>query len=225
MSVVYPNDPSQMNDAPAPVSGGNIFTEHPYISVGIGILLAIIIFAVVAGKKNTSSSATPAPASSVPGIPASGDTSGLATDANGNPIEYVPTQDNFLNYNYNSTTGSYNSPVTTTTTDTSTVNNAGPQSGNTGTITGSPVFPLPPSPVPGPPAPPTPAPPSPAPPPAPKPKTFTVTHWPLPGSSLWSIALLEYGNPTLWPKIYAANKNTIGANPNLIQPGMKLTIP
>jgi hypothetical protein len=42
--------------------------------------------------------------------------------------------------------------------------------------------------------------------------------------SLWQIAETEYGDGNLWTKIYAANPQ-IGSDPNLIYPGMKLTIP
>ena len=66
--------------------------------------------------------------------------------------------------------------------------------------------------------------PHPAPPPPPKQRTFTVTKWPAPGSSLWSIAGIVYGNPSKWPAIYNANRNKI-SNPNLIYPGQVLVIP
>jgi hypothetical protein len=71
---------------------------------------------------------------------------------------------------------------------------------------------------------PTPAP-TPGPTPAPAHRTFTVKPWPLPGSSLWSIALIEYGDGSRWPVIYDANRSLIGSNPNLIRTGMVLTIP
>jgi hypothetical protein len=66
--------------------------------------------------------------------------------------------------------------------------------------------------------------PAPIPPPipaAPAAKTYNV----LPGDSLSKIAQKFYGNPSLWSKIYQANKGLIGPNPNLIYPGQKLTIP
>jgi nucleoid-associated protein YgaU len=52
-----------------------------------------------------------------------------------------------------------------------------------------------------------------------------VVPWPAPGSSLWSIALIEYGNGSKWPCIYNANQGLIGPNPNLIHPGQVLQIP
>lgn len=45
------------------------------------------------------------------------------------------------------------------------------------------------------------------------------------GDSLWGIAQTVYKRGDLWRTIYNANKNTIGANPNLIRPGQKLVIP
>jgi LysM domain-containing protein len=55
-------------------------------------------------------------------------------------------------------------------------------------------------------------------------RTFTVTRWPAPGSSLWSIAQIMYGNPLRWVDIYNANRDKI-SNPNSIQPGWVLRIP
>lgn len=91
---------------------------------------------------------------------------------------------------------------------------------------------------------PTPPPPTPAPPPVSPPlkpptppphvvnqpppaahRTFTVTQWPLPGSSLWTIAAIMYGNPSRWPDIWHANMGLIGNNPNLLHKGWVLTIP
>jgi hypothetical protein len=51
------------------------------------------------------------------------------------------------------------------------------------------------------------------------------THTVLPGESLSKIAQKFYGDPTLWPKIYQANKALIGPNPNILQAGQKLVIP
>jgi nucleoid-associated protein YgaU len=44
------------------------------------------------------------------------------------------------------------------------------------------------------------------------------------GDSLWAIAASSYGNPTLWPRIYDANRDVI-PNPDLIHPSQRLTIP
>ena len=45
------------------------------------------------------------------------------------------------------------------------------------------------------------------------------------GDTLTSIAQSAYGNGNLWPLIYNANKQVIGSNPNIIQPGQVLHIP
>src|SRR5579859_2041362 len=46
-----------------------------------------------------------------------------------------------------------------------------------------------------------------------------------PGDSLFSIAQRAYGDGNLWQKIYDANKQVIGVDPNDIQPGEVLYIP
>ena len=45
------------------------------------------------------------------------------------------------------------------------------------------------------------------------------------GESLWSIAAGEYGSGYRWGIISHANKELLKGNPNLIRPGMKITIP
>ena len=55
-------------------------------------------------------------------------------------------------------------------------------------------------------------------------RTVTVTPWPSQNSTLFGIAQSQYGNGSLWPKIYQANKNQI-KDPNLIYAGQKLVIP
>lgn len=45
------------------------------------------------------------------------------------------------------------------------------------------------------------------------------------GDWLSKIALRAYGDMFAWEKIYEANKDIIGPNPNLIKPGQVLTIP
>jgi nucleoid-associated protein YgaU len=46
-----------------------------------------------------------------------------------------------------------------------------------------------------------------------------------PGDSLSKISKDVYDNAALYKKIYEANKDTIGPNPDLIKPGQRLTIP
>lgn len=53
------------------------------------------------------------------------------------------------------------------------------------------------------------------------PKTYTVVS----GDCLWNIAKKFYGDGSKYKKIYEANKNIIGSNPNLIYPGQIFTIP
>lgn len=53
------------------------------------------------------------------------------------------------------------------------------------------------------------------------PKTYTVKS----GDCLWNIAKELYGNGADYTKIYEANKDVIGGNPNLIYPGQTFTIP
>ena len=57
----------------------------------------------------------------------------------------------------------------------------------------------------------------------PLPAQYTVKD----GDSLSKIARFFYGSGTelFWSKIYEANRNIIGGNPNLIRPGQQLTIP
>jgi hypothetical protein len=46
-----------------------------------------------------------------------------------------------------------------------------------------------------------------------------------PGDTMRSIAQQAYGDPDLWPKIYAANREQVGADPNSLQVGEHLKIP
>ncbi len=46
-----------------------------------------------------------------------------------------------------------------------------------------------------------------------------------PGDSLWSIAHAHLGDPTRWPRIYALNRDEVGPDPDLIQPGQQLRLP
>jgi nucleoid-associated protein YgaU len=52
-------------------------------------------------------------------------------------------------------------------------------------------------------------------------RSYTV----VPGDVLNEIAFKVYGNHALWPAIYAANRNLIGPNPNIIKEGTLLSIP
>ena len=52
-------------------------------------------------------------------------------------------------------------------------------------------------------------------------QSYTVVR----GDCLWNIAKRFYGNGAKYTVIYNANKEVIGANPNLIYPGQVLTIP
>lgn len=54
-----------------------------------------------------------------------------------------------------------------------------------------------------------------------QPKTYEVVK----GDCLWNIAKKYYGDGALYTKIYEANKDAIGGNPNLIYPGQVLTLP
>ncbi|GAB3199226.1 nucleoid-associated protein YgaU [Pontibacter aydingkolensis] len=45
------------------------------------------------------------------------------------------------------------------------------------------------------------------------------------GDSLSKIAKKHYGNANAWTKIYNANKEKIGDNPDLIRPGQRFVIP
>jgi LysM repeat protein len=64
--------------------------------------------------------------------------------------------------------------------------------------------------------------PTPEPTPAPTPSN-TVTV--VPGDTLWDLSAQWLGDPTRWPELYAANKDVIGDNPDLIFPGQVLVIP
>ncbi len=55
----------------------------------------------------------------------------------------------------------------------------------------------------------------------PAPRLYTV----VPGDTLQKIAQKYYGTPTLWQKIYAANKSKVGANPDRLLVGVQLVIP
>jgi nucleoid-associated protein YgaU len=52
-------------------------------------------------------------------------------------------------------------------------------------------------------------------------RTYTVKA----GDTLSGIAESEMGDAKRWPELYAANKDAVGKNPDMIHPGLELTIP
>ena len=54
-----------------------------------------------------------------------------------------------------------------------------------------------------------------------KTKTYTVDR----GDNLSAIAQQELGDANRWREIYELNRDVIGNNPDLIQPGMELKLP
>jgi nucleoid-associated protein YgaU len=46
-----------------------------------------------------------------------------------------------------------------------------------------------------------------------------------PGDTLRSIAAQVYGDPDRWPRIYDANRDSIGPNPDALRAGLRLRIP
>ena len=54
-----------------------------------------------------------------------------------------------------------------------------------------------------------------------KTKTYTVDS----GDNLSAIAQQELGDANRWREIYELNRDVIGNNPDLIQPGMELKLP
>jgi nucleoid-associated protein YgaU len=55
--------------------------------------------------------------------------------------------------------------------------------------------------------------------------TTTKTHIVEKGENLSVIAEQELGSQNRWKEIYELNKDLIGKNPDLIQPGMELKLP
>ena len=52
-------------------------------------------------------------------------------------------------------------------------------------------------------------------------KTYTVKS----GDTLSDIAQSEMGDANRWRELYAANKEAVGDNPDMIHPGLELKIP
>ena len=52
-------------------------------------------------------------------------------------------------------------------------------------------------------------------------RTYTVKA----GDTLSDIAQSEMGDAKRWPELYAANKDAVGGNPDMIHPGLELKIP
>lgn len=52
-------------------------------------------------------------------------------------------------------------------------------------------------------------------------RTYTVKS----GDTLSGIAESEMGDAKRWPELYAANKDAVGVNPDMIHPGLELKIP
>lgn len=193
MSVVS-NNAGAITDEPQSQSW---IQEHPWITLAVAAAVAVIIARIFMAQKQAASPPTATTATPGSGGVATGDTSGLSTDANGNPILYVPTQDTFLNYNF--ATNSYNSTANSDNTTTTTTTN-------------NPVPPGPPPPTP------TPPPPTPAPPPTQQKGSWTCRYTVVEGDTLSEIAS-DYG--TTWPAIYGHNTTTI----NLIAGAMHEIIP
>lgn len=64
-----------------------------------------------------------------------------------------------------------------------------------------------------------------APAPAAQAPAATRRHTVVSGDSLSKIAKQHYGDANKWRRIYDANRQTIGDNPDLIKPGQDLVIP
>lgn len=101
----------------APPSGGGGFgefaSEHPDMLLG-GVVVAVLLVGSMFLKKSSTTSTT-----------STSDLSGLTTDANGNPIVYVPTSTSFTtNYTDSGNSSVNNTTTTTSNQSTSTTNNS-----------------------------------------------------------------------------------------------------
>ena len=208
-TVIYPNGPGGPDSQMIGQTKQPWYVTHPWLAIGLGGVVAIVLFAVVARAKNSTSGASAA------GSSANANNTGPTTDANGNPVEYVATSDLF--YNYTNTTGSYN--TTDSNNVTNTTNNNPP--------------PPPPPPV-GFPPPPKPKPKPPGDGGEHKSGDWSCTYTVQGGDTLSRIAAARH---TTWPQIYSHNKSRIdliaaamdsiipGGPWNNIRPGEVLTVP
>ena len=61
--------------------------------------------------------------------------------------------------------------------------------------------------------------------PSPSPPLAASDYVVQPGDTLRSIAQARYGDPEQWPRIYEANRDVIGADPDRLQSGSHLRLP
>lgn len=158
-------------------------SEHAPLAILIAVVGSIVLFAFLTNRKANQGQTADQNG-------ATGDLSGLAVDANGNHIVYLPTQDYFENMNV--ITGSYNQASTTTNTTTTT---------DTSVVNPPPIQPQPPQP------------PVVVPPPQ---HVGTTIAWIVPytvqgGDTLKSIAEMvgDRGTQTTAAAIYSHNRHTI----------------
>lgn len=60
---------------------------------------------------------------------------------------------------------------------------------------------------------------------APAPASAGATVVVAPGDFLWKLAEQHLGDAARWPELYELNREAIGENPNLLQPGQRLRLP
>jgi LysM repeat protein len=94
-----------------PQQGKSIVAMHPVIAFALLLLAILLVFVVWRSRQQASQPPVNTDTNAPPGTSGA---SGLSTDANGNPVVYVPAS-NFLNYNY--TLDSYNTSHVSNTTN------------------------------------------------------------------------------------------------------------
>lgn len=101
MAVDYSSEivPAQENQPPSIIAR---IESHPYISIALALGIAIVLGYAWNKVHGTSSTPTTNAPGTSQGLP--------TTDANGNPVYYVPTSNTFLDYNH--IVGSYNNTTT-----------------------------------------------------------------------------------------------------------------